>query len=966
MTADVNSNLKVQIAHVLAMDVVEYSKLLITEQNKVLAELTRIVKETARFRQTEAEGKLIPVPTGDGMVLVFFDEPQAPLQTANEIATALKAHPEIRLRMGIHSGPVNEVVDVSDRSNVAGAGIDIAHRVMGCADAGHILLSKHVAEDLAPFPWWNPHLHDLGECEVKHGRRISLVNFYTDEVGNPSVPRKLQQMQVQPAEAQRNNLPAQLSSFIGREREMTETKQLLADSRLLTLTGVGGGGKTRLALEVAADLISDYPGGVWLVELAAASDPNMVTHLTAEALGIREQPKRPLVGTLVDRLRSKHLLLVLDNCEHLLDACAKLVGALLKTCGKLRILATSREAIGVAGEKIWQVPSLTTPELAATMSLESLCQFEAVRLFRERAVAVQPRFALTEATAPAVAQICSRLEGIPLAIELAAARTSALSVAQIAERLQDSFQLLSHGERTAMPRQQTLRATIEWSFALLTDAERTLFQRLAVFAGRFDIEAAENVCAGEGIERGQILDLLTQLVEKSLVLVREQAGTMRYRLLEPIRQYAQDLLQESGAAPTVHGRHVHYFLRIAQEAEPRMLDLERQVAFEELEAEHANFLAGLAWAVEHEPETALKLSNALGWFWEFRGYWAQGREWFNRTTSQGSATVADLRGEAYVRVGRLAWMQGEYEQAVGLTEQGLRLCEESGNRHWLGVALASLGGVAAYRGEFDRAVTLLEQGLSIGIELDDEDLLNKARINLATAAFFQGDYERARDLVQQFLSDMGQRGHDEALCLHLLGEIESALGNIEKAAIYYEEALAIGRKLGWKRAVAGALDGLGKVAFDRGDYVRARAFYDEALQITDELGQRSEFAIALTINLAELAADERKFDEARRLCISSLRNSQEVGDKESVAAALRIFAWLYFASAAQAEVATQLLGAVECIRESLGIALPPRQRARHERRIAAIRDALDEEVFTAAWARGKAMSIEEAVAYALS
>ena len=220
------------------------------------------------------------------MVLVFFDEPQAPLQTANEIATALKAHPEIRLRMGIHSGPVNEVVDVSDRSNVAGAGVDIAHRVMGRADAGHILLSKHVAEDLAPLPWWNPHLHDLGECEVKHGRRISLVNFYTDEVGNPSVPRKLQQMQLQPAEAQRNNLPAQLSSFIGREREMTETKQLLADSRLLTLTGVGGGGKTRLALEVAADLISDYPGGVWLVELAAASDPNMVTQLTAEALGI--------------------------------------------------------------------------------------------------------------------------------------------------------------------------------------------------------------------------------------------------------------------------------------------------------------------------------------------------------------------------------------------------------------------------------------------------------------------------------------------------------------------------------------------------------------------------------------------------------------------------------------------------------------------------------------------------------
>ena len=264
---------------------------------------------------------------------------------------------------------------------------------MGCADAGHILLSKHVAEDLAPFPWWNPHLHDLGECEVKHGRRISLVNFYTDEVGNPSVPRKLQQMQVQPAEAQRNNLPAQLSSFIGRGKGDGGTQRLLADSRGLTLTGVGGGGKTRLALEVAADLISELSGWcVVAVELAAASDPNMVTHLTAEALGIREQPKTAAGcwGTLVDRLRSKRLLLVLDSCEHLLDACAKLVGALLKTCGKLRILATSREAIGVAGEKICAGAIPYEAGARATMSLESLCQFEAVRLFRERAVAVQP------------------------------------------------------------------------------------------------------------------------------------------------------------------------------------------------------------------------------------------------------------------------------------------------------------------------------------------------------------------------------------------------------------------------------------------------------------------------------------------------------------------------------------------------------------------------------------------------
>ena len=445
---------------------------------------------------------------------------------------------------------------------------------------------------------------------------------------------------------QRNNLPAQLSSFIGREAEITEIKQLLAETRLLTLTGAGGSGKSRLALQVAADLLAEYPDGIWLVELAPVSDPDMVTQLTAKALGIREQPRRPLLETLVDRLRSKRLLLVLDNCEHLLDACATLAGALLKTCFNLRILATSREAIGITGESIFQVPSLATPDPGATMSLGSLCQFEAVRLFKDRAVAVQSRFALTDATAPAVAQICWRVEGIPLAIELAAARMSALSTAQIAERLRDSFELLSHGKRTAMPRHQTLRATIDWSYALLTDAEQTLFQRLSAFAGGFDLKAAENVCAGEGIEREHILDLLTQLVEKSLVLVREQTGTTRYRLLEPIRQYAQDRLRQSGALPVAQRRHVYYFQRLAQGAAGQLLGSDRLLAVEELELEHANLLAALAWAAENEPESALKLSNALGWFWEFRGYLAEGRECFKRTIAQSPETLVHLRGEA--------------------------------------------------------------------------------------------------------------------------------------------------------------------------------------------------------------------------------------------------------------------------------------------------------------------------------
>ena len=765
---------------------------------------------------------------------------------------------------------------------------------------------------------------------------------------------------------QRNNLPAQLSSFIGREAEIIEIKQLLAETRLLTLTGVGGSGKTRLALQVAADLLAEYPDGVWLVELAPASDADLVTQLAAKAIGIREQPRCALLETLVDRLRSKHLLLVLDNCEHLLDACATLARALLKTCFNLRILATSREAIGVAGESVWQVPSLATPDPGATMSLNSLRQFEAVQLFRDRAVAVQSRFALTKATAPVVAEICWRVEGIPLAIELAAARMSALSAGQIAERLRDSFELLSRGKRTAMPHHQTLRATIDWSYALLSDAERSLFQRLSVFAGGFDLKAAENVCAGEGIEREHILDLLTHLVEKSLVLIHEHAGTPRYRLLEPIRQYTLDRLRQSGALADVQQQHLHYFLGRAQQADSRMLGPERRIACDELEAEHANLLGALAYAMEHDPESALKLSNALGWFWEVRGYLAQGRDWFTKIIAGSPVILADLRGEAYVRAGRLACWQGEYQDAVALTEQGLRLCEESGNRRWTGMALNNLGGVAAYRGEPDRAIPLLEQSLSIGKELADNDLIWRSLGDLGVVATFQGEYERARRLIEQALPICSQGGDEGGAILFYktLGDVESALGNSEKALTHYEETLAIGRRLGHKRLVAGALEGLGKVAFDRGEYARARTVYEEGLQVVNELGGKSDYTVTLGINLAELAVEERKFDEARTLCVRSLRNSQEVGDKESIVAALAVIAWLRFAAAGEAEETAQLFGAVEGIRETLAMALPPRERDRHERRIGAIRAALDQEQFATAWARGKAMTIDEAVAYA--
>src|SRR5215210_5399636 len=397
---------------------------------------------------------------------------------------------------------------------------------------------------------------------------------------SPRRPRAVESTEAEPAprtpERPPNNLPLELSSFVGREKELAEVKRLLESTRLLTLTGSGGCGKTRLALAVARELAEGFEDGVWVVELAPLADPTLVPQAVASTLGVREQPGRSLTETLSDYLGSKKVLLVLDNCEHLVEACAELAEALLRSSPELRVLATSREALGITGEVAWLVPSLSLPDLRRLPDIESLPQYEAARLFVERAAAVKPSFTLTEQNAVAVAQVCYRLDGIPLAIELAAARAKVLSVEQIADRLEDSFGLLSAGGRTAMPRHRTLHATMDWSHELLPEEEQILFRRLSVFAGGFTLDAAEAVCAGEELERDEVLESLSHLVDKSLVIMREVGGEGRYRLLETVRQYAREKLSESGEAGQASERHAGYYLALAEEAEPELKG-ERQV-----------------------------------------------------------------------------------------------------------------------------------------------------------------------------------------------------------------------------------------------------------------------------------------------------------------------------------------------------------------------------------------------------
>ncbi|MCI0354796.1 MAG: AfsR/SARP family transcriptional regulator, partial [Acidobacteria bacterium] len=436
----------------------------------------------------------------------------------------------------------------------------------------------------------------------------------------------------------RHNLPIPLTSFIGRVHEQAEVQRLLTTTRLLTLAGPGGCGKSRLALVVAADQVADYPDGAWLVELAALADPLLLPQAVATTLDVREEPQRPLIATLTNALQSRVLLLVLDNCEHLIDACAHLVQTLLGACPQLQILATSREALGLAGETVWPVPPLSLPDSRHLPSIEWLGQAEAIQLFVERAGAALPTFALTDENAPAVAQVCQRLDGMPLAIELAAARVKVLTVPQIAARLDDCFKLLAAGSRTIVSRHQTLRAAIDWSYELLSEQERVLFQRLAVFEGGFTLEATEGVCAGRGIEPDDILELLSHLVDKSLVVVgtQQQGREARYRLLETIRQYARDKLLGSAEAEIIRQQHAAYYLTLAEQAELKLQGLEQLAWLDRLEVEHDNLRAALRWsqAEAQAGETGLRLAGTLGLFWYLHGHWSEGRGWLESMLTQ--------------------------------------------------------------------------------------------------------------------------------------------------------------------------------------------------------------------------------------------------------------------------------------------------------------------------------------------
>ena len=622
-----------------------------------------------------------------------------------------------------------------------------------------------------------------------------------------------------PLPAALHNLPLQLTPFIGRERELGELRPMVATERLLTLTGAGGAGKSRLALRLAEELVGNFPHGVWLVELAPLSDPDLIANTIASTIGMRHEAGQGTTDALIEFLRPRTTLLVLDNCEHLIAACAALVTQILRACPRVRVLASSREALGIGGERAWRVPSLALPDLRSRPSDEDMMT-DAVRFFLDRARALAPQFVVPPQSLAIVARICQRLDGIPLAIELAAARLKLLSLDQIGARLDDRFQLLTGGSRGALPRQHTLRATIDWSYGLLSEAERALLRQLSVFAGGFTLEAAEHVCRDT---RETTIDLLSHLVDKSLVSVDEEGPDRRYHLLETVRQYARDRLMEHGEAASMRDRHFRFFSAMAAEAAPKVIGPEQIAWLQRLELEHDNLRAALEWSFTRhaDSDAPLQLACALWPFWNRRNHFAEGQQWLERGVAACPHATAPVRAHALVAIADLAFFAGDWGSVQKCCDEVLAQPEaDLGWARWTrAMALFGLANQAANYRRFDETVQLAERSLEMGRETGTTWVVSLALIAPAYVAMLSGDPARAHVLM--------------------------------------EESVALARPLGDRWLLATVLFNLSAALVACGDFARATAIAREGIVLSHHLNDTRNLTWCLTALAASAAAQQQ-------------------------------------------------------------------------------------------------------------
>jgi predicted ATPase/class 3 adenylate cyclase len=871
-----------------------------------------LAKHDSILRESiELNGGQVVKTTGDGIHGVFekaIDAVSATL-TAQRALQAPICDIQFRVRMGLHTG------EAEMRGNdYYGQALNRAARLLSVGHGGQILLSSVTAELAREHLPPDVSLLDLGE----HRLRDLIRPEHIFQVAATDLPNEfpiLGSLNSLP-----NNLPPQLTSFIGREREMQEARTLLDSSRLLTLIGPGGTGKTRLSLHLGADQLSAFKDGVWLVELAPLREPAFIVSTIASVLQLHEVQGVPLMNIIIDYLRGKELLLILDNCEHLVESSAQIADQLLHTCPKLKIIASSREALGITGETVYRVPSLSLPDPSST----SLMDYESTRLFIERAAKAEPRFQLTDHNASSIVQICQRLDGIPLAIELAAARIKLFTPEQIAERLDDRFKLLTGGSRTALPRQQTLRALIDWSYQSLNETEQRALRRLAVFSGGWTFEAAEAV-----VGENDAMDGLLGLVNKSLVNVEEQDGKSRYRFLETIRQYAMEKLLESGEALEIRDRHLDFFLESMKQTSQREQKIFGALPddtewLDRMEREHGNLRAALEWSAANHPEKALTLLYIIGNFWVARDHNLEARRWCQMFLERGDL-LPDREGERAKVYGILGW------SSIGI-------------------------------GDHKTGRDAAETGIALARKVNDAQTIGRLLGLVTLACIFLGDFPAAEQALVEAEAIARENGFVEQLATVLTTRAQLAFSGyreLAQAKLYLEEALSLAPTLQNEWATAMSLFGMGRVAGIMGDLATARIKFLESAGLAKKLGNKRQMYSCYS-ELAHVLRENGELDEPLGIYRDLLPKWRDLGHRAAVAHELECIAYILFKKGLPQRAVT-ILGAADSLRSLIDSLATPMEWAEYEKELSAMRAQMDEVEFDRAWEAGQKLSMEEAI-----
>lgn len=952
---------------------------------------------------------------GDSIVAAFeraSDAIACALDTQLAMAKEDWESSPISVRIGIHTGEAH----LRDESNYYGQTINRCARLRAIAHGGQIILSQSTYDLVLDHVPESATLKDLGAHRLRDLARPEHVY----QLCHPDLPVEfppLRSLDTFP-----NNLPVQLKSFVSRDREISEVESRLSAHRLLTLTGAGGAGKTRLALHVAADQLENFPDGTWLVDLYPVTDPSMVVRSVMSALGLQEgaaqvralpddetQISRSSSERLLDYLKDRQLLLVFDNCEHLIPACATLTATILASCPRVTILVTSREPLGVEGEATWRVPSLSLPDESGVVDPEA---YQAVRLFVDRACLSKSDFRLTPDNSRAVWEICRRLNGMPLSIELAAARVRVLTPQQISSMLDDQFRLLTGGSRTALERQQTLRASVDWSYSLLSEPERVLLRRFSVFGGGATLEAVEKVCAGEAVASHDVLDLLSSLVDKSMIEAVEHGGHTRYRVLETIRQYSREKLVESAEAPNLRTLHRDFFLDLAERARPDLEWGDEIFWLDLLEEEQDNLGVAMAWTIDgREAEIAVRFVHALRDFWILRGGVPAGRRWANRAVELMGEASDEIRARSLLDAGKLALEEWDVQAAREFLEEAMKASSEPSGEETLIMRADALGmkaQLAAMRAAHLEAKSLAEDSIHLSTQVGFPRGVWFATLLLAYVTAVGENYDAGIRLFHDTLAMARASGSKSALST-TLGSWAFLARNqkdIDAAGEYARDALEWARSLKDKRGTAFWLNMLAYVTMNRGEFAVARESLEEAISISREQGDNRAVA-GYRHSLGELMEAEGESEAARTLFLESLTTSREssyssliaecewglarlaraegshdesvsrnrealleLARAEIIPAALRRLGEA-LVGAGRYEAAGRILGSWEgMIDARIGRKwtiedLNVRERAGFEADLATLREGLGAERLEAVWGEGREVSPENAVEYAL-